>query len=99
MKIEGNNPGPESAAAKKLERAQNEASRPGTPGTPATAGDRVELSPDAALAHEAVKAAASAPEIRQDLVDRMRKALAAGELGNDPKALADRIIGSLIDEK
>lgn len=59
-------------------------------------GDRVEVSSDARLLSSAVSAAEQAPEIRQDVVERARQKLAAGEIGNDPARLADRIIDSLL---
>lgn len=62
----------------------------------APGGDRVEVSADARLLSAAVKAAEEAPEIRQDVVERARLKLAAGEIGNDPARLADRIIDSLL---
>lgn len=61
-----------------------------------TGGDRVEVSADARLLSSAVAAAEDAPEIRQDVVERARQKLAAGEIGNDPARLADRIIDSLL---
>jgi len=60
------------------------------------AGDRVEVSADARLLSSAVSAAEQAPEIRQDVVERMRQKLAAGEIGSDPVRLADRLIDSLL---
>lgn len=59
-------------------------------------GDRVEVSADARLLSSAVSAAEQAPEIRQDVVERMRQKLAAGEIGSDPIRLADRLIDSLL---
>jgi flagellar biosynthesis anti-sigma factor FlgM len=58
----------------------------------AAAGDRVELSGDAALRAAALKAANAAPAIRTELVDRMREKLKTGQVGNDAGALADAII-------
>lgn len=58
--------------------------------------DRVELSGDAALRSAALKAATSAPEIRTDLVERMRQKLAEGKVGNDAHKLADAIIDDLL---
>lgn len=71
-----------------------EQSRP--EGSGAASGDRVEVSADARLLSRAVAAAEQAPEIRQDVVERARQKLAAGEIGNDPARLADRIIDSLL---
>ena len=62
------------------------------------AGDRVEVSADARLLGKAVDAAAKAPEIRQDVVERAKAKLAAGEIGNDPGRLADRLIDSVLSK-
>jgi len=61
-----------------------------------TGGDRVQVSADARLLSAAVQAAEQTPEIRQDVVERARQKLAAGEIGADPARLADRIIDSLL---
>jgi len=61
-------------------------------------GDRVEVSADARLLGKAVDAASKAPEIRQDVVDRAKARLAAGEIGNDAGRLADRLIDSLLSK-
>jgi flagellar biosynthesis anti-sigma factor FlgM len=99
MKIESNNSGPEHHAAKKLERSQAEAAQAANVESSAQPGDRVHLSSDAALASAAVKAAHESPDIRPDVVERMKKALAAGEVGTDPQALADALIDRMIEEK
>lgn len=59
-------------------------------------GDRVQVSADARLYGAAMAAAEQTPEIRQDVVERAKAKLAAGEIGNDPVRLADRIIDSLL---
>lgn len=61
-------------------------------------GDRVEVSADARLLGKAIDAASKAPEIRQDVVDRAKAKLAAGEIGNDPARLADRLIDGLLSK-
>jgi flagellar biosynthesis anti-sigma factor FlgM len=58
--------------------------------------DRVELSADARLADSAVKAVTRAPDVRQDVVERVRAKLDAGELGNDLNRLADKMIDNLL---
>ena len=97
MKIEGNNPAADGLAARKLEKAQIEA-REAAAADAARRRDRVELSPDAALAATAVKAASQAPDIRPDVVERMKRAVAAGSVGNDPHALAASLIDRMLDE-
>ncbi|BCS33515.1 hypothetical protein TBR22_A27420 [Luteitalea sp. TBR-22] len=64
----------------------------------AEGGDRVEVSADARLLGKAVDAANKAPEIRQDVVDRAKAKLAAGQVGNDAGRLADRLIDSLLSK-
>jgi flagellar biosynthesis anti-sigma factor FlgM len=97
MKIEGDRTfgvtdAQQSTQAERLQqgRAQTRGAAEGT------GGDRVEVSADARLLSSAVTAAERAPEIRQDVVERARQKLAAGEIGNDPARLADRIIDSLL---
>jgi flagellar biosynthesis anti-sigma factor FlgM len=58
--------------------------------------DKVEVSADAKLLTAALKATNSSPEIRADVVERMRQKLAAGELGQDSGRLADRLIDDLL---
>lgn len=58
--------------------------------------DKVEVSADAKLLTAALKATNSSPEIRTDVVERMRQKLAAGELGSDSGRLADRLIDDLL---
>ncbi len=65
-------------------------------GRGAEGGDRVEVSADARLLGQAVDAAARSPEIRQDVVERAKARLAAGEIGNDAERLADRMIDSFM---
>lgn len=95
MKIQGNSPNHETSAATRLEQTradrQGHVERQGDKG-----GDRVELSSDAQLVTKAVKAAEEAPAIRQDVVERARQKLMAGEIG-DPVKLADRLIDHLLE--
>jgi flagellar biosynthesis anti-sigma factor FlgM len=107
MKIEGQRPdqlpAPNQAAQTSSSQAAQGAERtqasPRTerPGRPTEAqADRVDLSPDARLMESAVRAVEKTPAVRQDVVERVRAKLAAGEVGNDPVRLADRIIDSLL---
>ena len=59
--------------------------------------DRVELSPGAELFALAKKTIDDSPEVRQDVVDRMKAALAAGEIGQDAEHIADKMIDHLLD--
>ena len=99
MKIEGDRPNQlsrtdEAQQAQQLERTQS--GRAGKGRAAAQPGDRVEVSNDAHLMSSALQAANKAPAIRQDVVERARQKLAAGEIGNDPVRLADRMIDSLL---
>ena len=62
------------------------------------AGERLELTAETRLLGQLVDAVSKAPEIREDVVDRARARLAAGEIGNDPGRLADRLIDSLLSK-
>jgi flagellar biosynthesis anti-sigma factor FlgM len=97
MKIEGNNPGADALAARQLERARAEAKEAAAEAA-RKSGDRVELSQEAALAGSAIKAATDSPDVRPDVVERMKKALAAGELGSDSQKLAESLIDRMLDE-
>jgi len=96
MKIQGNSPNQETSATTRLEQTKSErqgkADRQGDAGT-----DRVELSSDAQLASSAVRAATNAPAIRQDVVEQARQKLLAGQIGQDPLKLADRLIDHLLE--
>jgi flagellar biosynthesis anti-sigma factor FlgM len=96
MKIDGYNAG---AIQGQTERADGVASRGAREaGTPASEGtDQVRLSNDVQFVQAATAAAVQAPEIRPDLVDRMRALLNAGEIGNDPGRLADALIDSWVE--
>lgn len=96
MKVENNGSAHETAAT----------SRPETPRTGPPEGrgrsavvagaDRVALSAAGSLVSQAMRRAEEAPEIRQQLVDRLRQKLAEGKVGNDSERLADRVIDSLL---
>ena len=58
----------------------------------ATAQDGMRLSPDAQLLQTALVAAKQAPDVRADVVERMRALLAEGKVGNDLAKLADALI-------
>jgi anti-sigma28 factor (negative regulator of flagellin synthesis) len=50
------------------------------------------LSADAETLRAALDQAAAQPDIRQDVVQRMKEMLDRGEVGNDPHKLADALI-------
>ncbi len=58
--------------------------------------DRVDVSSDARLLNDAVKAAEDHSGIRQDVVERMRRLRESGELGQDAGKLADSLIDAML---
>jgi flagellar biosynthesis anti-sigma factor FlgM len=64
--------------------------------TPSASGDQLTLSPEARLLQAAKDA--EPPAIRQDLVERARKAMDAGKVGNDASSLANAIIDDWIEK-
>lgn len=103
MKVEGQRPNPATtanespsasaaSAADRVQQARNEQAKRAAQATQ----DRVDVSSDARLLDAAVRAVSQAPEVRQDVVERARRKLAAGEVGNDVERLADKIIDSLL---
>ena len=100
MKIDANRSNLDSAALQRLDRAAAEAAKQAGQKTgDKAAGDRVALSADAALATDALKAIQDSPDIRLELVERMRKLMADGELGANVEALADSLIDNMLDKK
>ncbi len=96
MKIEGDRTYGVQDAQQTAQADRVQSGRDTRSGNSQQAGDRVEVSADARLLSSALSAAERAPEIRQDVVERARQKLEAGEIGNDPARLADRIIDSLL---
>jgi flagellar biosynthesis anti-sigma factor FlgM len=105
MKVDGNRPeqlanasqpGSAAQAAQAAERLQQQQRLDQQQRAAEGRSDRVELSADARLADSAVRAATRAPEIRQDVVERVRAELEAGELGKDLFRLADKMIDNLL---
>ena len=70
-----------------------------TPNAAPATTDAVTLSDDAKLMRTAMHAAGQTPDIRQDVVERMRAALDKGDIGNDPGVLADALINNWTGEK
>ncbi len=97
MRIDNN--GPKQVAQNDVassERVQSGKSGQGA-STHASQGDRLQVSPDALLVTNAVKSASEAPDIRPEAVARAKAKLAAGEIGNDPERLAERIIDDMLE--
>jgi flagellar biosynthesis anti-sigma factor FlgM len=97
MKIEGNGQNLESVAAQRADRVTIGRGKQ-APGAGASQDiDRVQVSDSAVLAATVRRAADETPDIRQDLVEKMRAKLAAGEIGADAERLADRMIDHLLE--
>ena len=98
MKIDGNRLAQDTDATKGTEAARKLAERFVTKTTerPAASGtDKVELSSDAKLFAAALKAT-DETSVRTEVVEQMKRKLAAGEVGNDSGRLADRILDDLL---
>ena len=62
-------------------------------------GDQARFSADAQWLQAAVQTASRTPDIRQDVVDRMKAALNKGEIGADSERLADALLDSWISTR
>jgi flagellar biosynthesis anti-sigma factor FlgM len=100
MKIDGNRLTQDTDATKATDAARKLADRFVTKTAterPATSGtDKVELSSDAKLLAAALKATDEPTAVRTDVVDAMKRKLAAGEIGTDSGRLADRILDEFL---
>ena len=96
MKIEGNRQNPEPAASLRVNAPRSDRSGEAEKRQKA-AGDRVKVSDEAALVRKAIRAAAEAPDIRHDAVDRAKKRVEAtrsdrsGDVEKRQRAAADRV--------
>jgi flagellar biosynthesis anti-sigma factor FlgM len=96
MKIEANRPRIDTKATGEAQKIATDR-RAGKVGTrQATSADTVQVSSDAKLLSQAMKVAQDTPDIRTDVVERMREKLAAGNVGNDAGRLADRMLDDLL---
>ena len=99
MKIDLNRLTQDTDATKGTDAARRVADRTVTKSGERTAtsgADKVELSSDAQLLAAALKATTETTAVRTDVVEAMKKKLAAGEIGNDSARLADRMIDDLL---
>ena len=96
MKIEAHRPRIDTTAAEEAQKVAADRRTGRVGGRPATTGDTVEVSADAKLLSQAIKLAKDTPDIRADVVQRMREQLAAGTVGNDAGRLADRMLDDLL---
>ncbi len=91
MKIDNNRANFDRIESARTEATQAGSTKAGRTGQ-AASGDQVRLSSGVQLASTAATAAASAPDIRQDKVERARTLLDSGKLGNDAHKLADALL-------
>jgi flagellar biosynthesis anti-sigma factor FlgM len=61
--------------------------------------DQLSVSAEAKLLEAAAEAAANAPDVRRELVDKMRALLAQGEIGTDADSLADSLIDDVLKNR
>src|SRR5688572_5785209 len=95
IKIDGGRQAAETEATRRIDTSRKPDG--GKASTAAGKADRVEMSSNAQLMNEALKAANDAPSVRKDVVERARKALDAGQVGQDSSALADKLIDDLLN--
>jgi len=95
MRIDNNRANFDRLESAKIDAAQTGSAKAGGTGH-AGGGDQVSLSSGVQLASTAATAAASAPDIRHDKVERARALLDSGKLGHDANQLADKLIDRAI---
>jgi len=99
MKIDGNRLTQDTDATRATEAARKLAERlvTKTAERPAASGtDKVELSSDATVLASALKKTNETTAVRTEVVEEMKRKLAAGEIGKDSGRLADRILDDLL---
>jgi flagellar biosynthesis anti-sigma factor FlgM len=92
MKIDPNRTGLDSLGTVRTDAPDTASSATSTRPGPTRQADQVEFSSGAQLAGAAARAAADAPDIRPDAVERAKALLESGRLGDDPHRLADALI-------
>ena len=99
MKIDGNRPAQDTQAteASTQTTADRAVKRTGADRPAAAKNDRVEVSSDAQLLAAAIDTAKQTPEVRTELVERLKQKLNSGELDTDSGRLADRILDDLLN--
>jgi len=91
MKVEHHGPGAPTARTDETAKP-GEAAAKAPVAAAAAAADTVSLSSDLQLVRAAVEQANAQPEIRTEVVQRMRQLIERGELGQDAETLADAMI-------
>ena len=99
MKIDSDNPNPITGATDGVNPSAptgSSSARPAGQGSPA---DQLTVSPEAQLLQTAADAADATPDIRREVVERMRALLNDGAVGEDASRLADAIIDDVLKNK
>src|SRR5262245_24084982 len=99
MKIDSNRQTGDTDATSRLEKTGKADRAKHGKGTAPSSQDRVEVSDDAKLLNDALKAVQDSSDVRPDVVERAKKLLESGELGKDSHKLADRLIGEMLKKK
>lgn len=95
MRIDNNRANFDRIESARTEAAQAGSTKAGRAGQSA-GGDQVHLSSGVQLVSSAATAAASAPDIRPDHVERAKALLDSGKLGADAGKLADALIDRVL---
>src|SRR5262245_43093772 len=95
IKIDGQSHPAGTEAPRRLDPSKQPERAPAT-GSRAADSDTVEVSSDAKLVAAVLKAVDESPSVRADVVERAKRALENGAVGDDAGRLADRIITSLL---
>ena len=95
MKIDGNRSGLDHAALQRLEKAAADTPKQAVAPRSATAATPCRCRRTRRWPTTLSRLPTTSPDVRTDLVERMRALLAAGELGNDAGPLADSLIDSM----
>src|SRR5262245_20874375 len=100
MKIDNNRTQLDSAAsANRAEGVQDSAAtQKARKAGETTSADQVTLSAGAQLATAAVDAAQKSSDVRPDVVERAKKLLSEGKIGNDAERLADALIDATLKD-
>jgi flagellar biosynthesis anti-sigma factor FlgM len=100
MKIEGERPNVDVAAAKRLEQLKAlEMQKRTVAQEEAAQSDNIAVSAEARLAAATIKSVAESPAFRQDVVDKVRQQILQGEIGHDPEQLAEKLIDHLLEDR
>lgn len=97
MKVESSNVTPGFNPTDRTERTGSGQAKGVPTGRRITEGDRVQFSGQSAFLAATQRAAAESPDLRYDLIAKVKARLDAGEVGTDAERLADRLIDHLLE--